>query len=111
MDVYKACGYSEARQGVGKQIVAAAVNRLLSNDVAAVLSESLESVINSRSARSSCKSRNAALKSSYSLFKNILSAVCQSAVNVARILQAESCRRMGTVMENIGGCCINRNGS
>ena len=72
VNINKRSGNSEAREGVGKQVVGAAVNRFLRNKMSAVLTESLKNICNRGSARSSCKSCNAALKSSYSLFKNIL---------------------------------------
>ena len=111
MNINKRSGNSEAREGVGKQVVGAAVNRFLRNKMSAVLTESLKDICNRGSARSSCKSCNAALKSGYSLFKNILGRIAESAVNVARIFKSETVGGLIAVIKNIRCGCINGNGA
>ena len=92
---------SVLRECVGKEIEASAVDRFLSYNMVAVLSQSLNCVCYRCRTRSYCKSRNAALKSGNSFFKNVLSGVCKSAVNVARIGKSEASRRMSGIVENV----------
>ncbi len=88
-------------QCVGQQIVRAAVYGLGRNDVLAGLCQSRNGVINGRRPGSHCQRRSAPFQRSHSLFENALSGICQPSVNVPRIPETESVRRMIRIVENI----------
>ena len=54
------------------------------------------------------KGRNAALQRRNALFQHILRGVGQSAVDIARICQTETCGGMGGVLKDVGRGLINR---
>ena len=95
---------------MGKQIVAAPINGLLRNDVIACLSQGLDGIGHGCGAGGQGQRTYAAFQCGDALFQYILSGVGQAAVNVARILQAETGRRMGGVVEHIGRGLINGDG-
>ena len=101
-------GDAEMRQGVLQQVVAAAVNRLLRDDVAAILRLRLNRVVNRRRTGCQRKRRNAAFQRRNALFQHILRGVGQSAVDIARICQTETCGGMGGVLKDVGRGLINR---
>ena len=70
---------------MSKKIVASAVNCFLCNNVVASLSQCLDCIINCRSPGSHRKSCNSTFKSRNSLFKNILSGISKTAINITRI--------------------------
>ena len=73
-----------------QQVVAAAVNGLLGNYMAAVLGQGLDGVADSGSTGSNSQARHAAFQGSDALFQHILGGVGQTAVNVAGISQAKA---------------------
>ena len=107
--VNKGCCNSVSRESVFKKVVRTAVDCLCGYDDVACFCERLNCVCNSRRTRGNCKSRRAALKSRYSLLKNILRRVCQSAVDVACVLEGKTVCGVLAVMKNVRSCCINRN--
>ncbi len=76
---------SVQRQRVEKQVLRPAVNRLLSDDVLAAFRQRLNGVRNRRCAGRQSQTGNAAFQSRDSIFKNALSGVRQTSVNVAGI--------------------------
>ena len=94
-----------------KKIIRAAVDSVRSYNVVAGDRKRADGVINGRSARCRGKCGNAALKSSYSLFKYVLSGVCKSAVNIAGVLKSETSLGLVGIFKNIRCCLIYRNGS
>ena len=69
--------------------------------------KSLYRISDSSSARSSCQSGNSALESSNTLFKNILCGICESAVDIACILEAKAICSVLRVMEDVRCSRIN----
>ena len=92
VDVYKGCADAERGERVGEQIVASAVYGLLSDDVTAVLTECLEGVTDCGGTRRQTKRGNAALKCGNSFLKGFLCGVCESALDVTRVLKTEASR-------------------
>lgn len=81
---------AEGRQGVLQQIGGAAVDGLLGDDMAAVLGQRLDGVVDGSCTGGNGQGSNAALKSGNALFKDIFGGVGQAAVDVAGIAQAET---------------------
>ena len=106
--IHERRGDAEMRQGMLQQVVTAAVNRLLRDDVAAILRQRLNRVVNRRRTGCQRKRRNAALQRRNALFQHILRGVGQSAVDIARICQTETCGGMGGVLKDVGRGLINR---
>ena len=109
--IHKGGGNAELGQGVGQQVIAAAVDGLLGDNVIARLSQSLNGVGDSRRTGSQSQGRHAALQSCQALFQYILGGVGQTAVDVARIRQAKPRRRMGRIAEYVRRRLINRHRS
>ena len=91
VSVNKCCVYTKLWKCVLKVVICAAVDCLSGYNVVACLSKSLKCISKCRCTGSCCKSSYTALKSRNSLFKNVLSWICKSAVNVTRICKTESC--------------------
>ena len=92
---------AEIREGVRKEIVGTAIDRRLSDDVLPRMNESLQRCRHGRCARGKGERRDAALKRRHALFEHILRRVHEPAVDVARILQAETIRRMLRIAEHV----------
>ena len=92
-----------------QQIVAAAVNRLLGDDVIALLRQRLNDIGYSRRTGSKGQRTHAALQSGKSFFQHVLCGVGETSVDIASIGKAEACRRMSGVVEHIGGRLVNGN--
>ena len=101
----------ELLQRVRKEVIGAAVDGLLCDNVIARLCECLEGVGNCRRAGCDRECRGAALKRCDSLLKHILRGVRKSAVDVAGISQTEAVRRMLRIAEHVGSRLVNRNRS
>ena len=101
--VHKSGRYTELGQGVGQQIVAAAVDGLLRHDVIPRLGQSLDSVSNRRRAGSQRQSCHTALQGRETLFQHILGGVGQPPLDVAGVGQPEAGGGMGRVPEHIRG--------
>ena len=110
MDVHEIGGNAEAGQGVGEQVVAAAVDGLLGDKVAAVLTQRFQHVGNGRRAGGQRQRRHAAFQSSHPFFQHVLGGVGETAVNVAGVRQPEAGGGVGTVMEHVRGGGVNGNG-
>ena len=108
MRVDEGSGDTELGQGVGQQVVAAAVNGLLRHDVVASLGQRLNGIGDGGGTRSGSQSRHATLQCCEALFQHILGRVGQAAINITGIRQPEAGRRMGAVAEDIGSGLVNR---
>ena len=97
------------RKGVCQQIVTAAIDRFLRDDVITLLRQCLDDIGHSRCTGSKSQSAHAPLQSGKSLFQNILCGIGETSVDISRIRQAETCRRVGGIVEDIGGCLIDGN--
>ena len=110
VDVHEIGGNAEAGQGVGEQVVAAAVDGLLGDKVAAVLTQRFQHVGNGRRAGGQRQRRHAAFQSSHPFFQHVLGGIGETAVNVAGVRQPEAGGGVGTVMEHVRGGGVNGNG-
>ena len=103
VNVNEACRDAEVGERMRQQIIAAAVDRLLHDEVTAVLPERLQRVVDRRCAGGKRQSRDAALKGCDASLQHVLRGVGQSAVDVACVGKAEAGGCMGAVAEHIGG--------
>ena len=94
-----------------KQIVRATINGLLRHHMVARFRKRLNGVRDGSSTRRNGKCRSTTLKRRNTLFEHALRGVRQTAVNVARISQAETIGGMLRVMEHIRGGLIDRYGT
>ena len=94
---------------MGQQVEAAAVYGLLGYDVAAVSRQSLDRVGHCRRAGSQGQRRAATFQCRQPFFQHVLGGIGQASVNVAGVFQAETVRRVLTVMEYIGSSLVNGN--
>ena len=102
---------AEGRQGVLQQIGGAAVDGLLGDDMAAVLGQRLDGVVDGSCTGGNGQGGNAALESGNALFKDIFGGVGQAAVDVAGIAQAETVSGVLGVVENVGSGLVDRHGA
>ncbi len=108
--VHKRGGDAELRQRVGQQVIASAVDGLLSHNVIAGLGQGLNGIGDGRGAGGGGQGGASALQGRNALFQNVLGGVGQPAVNVAGVLKAEAGGRVGGVAEYIAGGLINGDG-
>lgn len=101
MGIHESSRYTKLGQGVGHQIVAAAIDGLLCHDVIPRLGQGLNSVGDRRCAGSQSQSRHAALQGRKTLFQNILGRVSQTPIDVPGVRQTETSGGMGGITENI----------
>ena len=102
MGVDKGRLHTERGQRVGQQVGGAAVDGLLGDDVAAVLGQGLDGVVDGSCAGGHSQRRNTALERGNALLKDILGGVGQAAIDVAGVLQAKAVCGVLGVMENVG---------
>ena len=102
MGVHKGRGHAEGGQGVGQQIVAAAVDGLLGDNVVTGLGQGLNGVADGGRAGSRGQSGYAALKRRNALFQHVLGGVGQTTINITCVRQAEPGGGVGGVVEHIG---------
>ena len=95
--VHKGGLYAVLGQGVGQQVVAAAVDGLLGHDVIPRLSKGLDGIGNSRRARGHGQRRYAPFQGGNPLFQHVLGGVGQPAIDVACVRQTEPGGRMGGI--------------
>ena len=74
-----------------QQIITSAVDGFGCYDMVACTGDILESISDGGSTRSNCQSGYSTFEGGYALFKNSLSGVGQTTVDVSRVLQAETC--------------------
>ena len=111
VDVHEGSGDAEAGQGMLQQVVAAAVDGLLRHEVAAVLTQSLEHIVDGGGTRCHGQRGYAALQSCDPLLQHVLGGVGQAAVDVAGIGQAEPGSGVLAIAEHIGSGSVNGNGT
>ena len=103
--------YPVLRKRMCQEVIAAAVDRLLCDHMAAVCSQRFDRVGDRCCAACQCQCCGSAFESCESLFQHVLCGVGQSAVNVSGISQSEAVRRVFAVMEYIGSRLVNGHGS
>ncbi len=108
--VHKGCPDPVVGQGMGKQIVAAPIDRFLRHNMSPILCKRLQCVGNSRRAGSQRQRRHPSLQCSQAFLQYILGGIGQPSVYVPRIRKTKPCRRMGTVPEYVRSRLINRHG-
>ena len=96
------------RQRMFQQIVASAVDGLLDHDVSAVGCQRLHGIGDCRCAGSHGQRRAAAFQCGQPFFQHVLGGIGQAPVNVAGVFQAETVRRVLTVVKYIGSSLVNR---
>ena len=106
--VDKGGGDAVLGQRVCKQVIAAAVDGFLGDNVIAGLGQSFNGIGDGSSAGGQSQGRNAALKSCNAFFQDVLRGVGQTAVDVAGVCQTKAGGRVGGIVEHIGGRLINR---
>ena len=109
--VHKRRRHAEGLERMGEQIIRAAVDGLLADDVVTLLGERFNCIRNRRRAGSNRQGRYAALERCDALFKDVLRGVCEPAVDVARVAKGKAIRRVLRVVEYIGSRRINRDGA
>ena len=75
------------------------------------LGKCLKGIVNGGGSRRGGKSRNPSLKRGYALFKNVLSGVGQTAVNISGVPEAETVGGVLRIVKNKGGGRINGYGA
>ena len=108
--VHEGGGHAVVHQGVGQQVVGAAVDVLGGNDVVAAQGHVLDGVGDGRGAGSHAQGSHAALQSGHALLEDVLGGVGQAAVDVAGIPQGKAVSGVLAVAEHEGGRLINGNG-
>ena len=106
--VHKRRRHAEGLERMGEQIIRAAVDGLLADDVVTLLGERFNCIRNRRRAGSNRQGRYAALEGRDALFKDVLCGICEPAIDVARVTKGEAIRRVLRVVEYIGSRRINR---
>ena len=99
---------AELRQGVGKQVVGAAVQGRGRHNVVAGFGDGLDGVGDRRLTRRYGQGRNAALERSDPLFQHVLGRVHDPGIDVAQNLQVKQVCTMLGVVKGIGHRLINR---
>ena len=109
--VHERCRDAVLRQRVRQQVIGAAVDRLLRDDVVALPRKRLNGIGDGRCAGGRGQSGHAALKGRHALLKHVLRGVRQAAVDVARVRQAEAGRSLCAVTEYIGRRLVDGHGA
>ena len=99
------------RQRVRQQVIGAAVDRLLRDNVVALPRKRLNGIGDGRCAGGRGQSGHAALKGRHALLEHVLRGVRQAAVDVARVRQAEAGRSLRAVAEHIGCRLVDGHGA
>ena len=94
-------GDAVCRQGVGQEVVAAAVNGFGGYDVVACMCDVLESVSDGGRSRSYGQSGYSAFQGGHAFLEHSLRAVGQPSVDVAGGLQAEACGCIVRIVEHV----------
>lgn len=92
-----------------QQVGGTAVNYLLGYDMLSNLGKGLNGVGDGCSAGSDCQTCCAALQRGDALFKHALGAVGQTAVDIARVSQAEAVGGVLQIVKSTSGGCVNGN--
>ena len=97
-------------QGMGQQVIAAAVDRLLRDDVISLLGQRQDGIGYRRGTGGESQRSHTAFQRGDALFQHFLCGVRQPAVDVAGVPQTEAVGRMGGVVEHIGCGLVDGNG-
>ena len=108
VDVDESGRDAEVREGMLEQVIAAAVDSLLGDEVAAILAKGFERVGDGGCAGGHSQGGDAAFERGDALFQHVLRGVGQSAVDVAGVGEAEAGGSVGAVMEDVGGGGVDR---
>ena len=111
MHIHKAGFDAVKRQGVRQQVAGTAVDGLLGNNMLSHSGQCLNGVTDGGCAGGNRKASRTALKGRNPILEYPLGAVCQAAVNIARIRQAETVGCVLGIMKYIRGGGIDGNGS
>ena len=106
--VYKGHVQALIPQGVGKQVVGAAVEVGGGDDMVAGAGNVLNGVSDGRCTGGGSKGRSAAFQSGNALLKNGGGGIHQAGVDVSALGEAESARRLSGVLENVRGSGVDR---
>ncbi len=106
VDVHKGGLHTVDGQGVGQQVVGAAVDGLLGDNVVAHMGQRLEGIRNSGSAGGSGQRRRAALQRGDPLLQHVLGGVCETAIDIAAVGQVEAGGGVSGIAEDVGGGLI-----
>ena len=98
------------REGVGKQVVGAAVQLRGADDIGADLRDGLDGVANRRHARSHRQGADPALQRGQARFQHGIGRVHDPAVDIARHLEVEQVRAVLGVIESVGGRLVDGRG-
>jgi hypothetical protein len=98
------------RQGVGEQVVGAAIERRCRDDVVAGFGDGHDRVGDGRLARGQGQSADAAFHRSDALFEDILGRIHDAGVDVAGDLEVEQVGAVLGAVEGIGGRLVDRYG-
>ena len=99
--VHEGGRHAELGQGVGQQVMGAAVDGLLGHDMVPRLGQGLYCIRDSRRAGGRGKGRCAALQSRHALLEHVLGGVCQPAVDIPRVRKTKPRRRVGGILEHV----------
>ena len=98
------------REGVGKQVVGASVQRGGRHDVVARLGNGLDRVRNGSHAGGHRQRTNAAFHGGHARFQHAIGGVHDAAVNVASHLQVKQVGPMLRIVKGVGHCLVDRHG-
>ena len=96
---------------VREEVVGAAIDGLLRNDVVPRMGECLDRRRDRRCARGKGECRRAALECRDALFKDVLRRIHQASVDVARILECKAVGSVLRIVEDVRGRLIDRYGT
>ena len=94
-----------------EEIVGAAIDGLLRDDVVALMSKCLKGRRNCRCPRGKGERRRAALKRCDALLEHVLRRVHEPPVDIAGFLEGKTVGRVLRVVKHIGSCLIDRHGT
>ena len=101
---------AELRQGVGEEVIGAAIEGRSGDDVVAALANGEEGVGHRRHARGQGQAADAALQGRQPLFQHVAGGIHDAGVDVARHFEVEQVRPVLGVIEGVGGGLVNRGG-
>ena len=102
--------YALAREGVGKQVVGAAVQLRGTDDIAAHLGDGFDGVTYCRHAGGQGQGADAAFQFSQALLQDRVGGIHDTAVDIARYRQVEQIGAVLGVVESVGGSLVDRRG-
>ena len=106
--VHKGGGDPEGGQGVGQQVIGAAVDGLLGHDVVPRLGQGLDGIGDGGGAGGHRQGGASPLQGGHPPLQHLLGGVGEAAVDVARLLQGKAGGSVGGVREDVGGGLIDR---